>query len=172
METMDLKELLCRKYEMKIEPADYDRLVHTMEMYNVGEVNFHIEAYKDLHTFVNNIYTLSDLKFNRMRSKFGIEDVIYTLKPIITGSSIGVKTVYPKLAELTRTRVPDIEWFNDKEENMVLIHRISLDVTKDDRISDEQFILAIYNPDLDIRGGIIFQRDIEVKKEDETDGEK
>ena len=55
---------------------------------------------------------------------------------------------------------------------MVLIHRISLDVTKDDRISDEQFILAIYNPELDIRGGIIFQHDIDVKKEEETDGEK
>ena len=101
--------------------------------------------------------------------------VTVTLSPVLAITalfSIGVKTVYPKLAELTRTRVPDIEWFNDKEENMVLIHRISLDVTKDDRISDEQFILAIYNPDLDIRGGIIFQHDIDVKKEEETDGKK
>lgn len=172
METMDLKELLCKKYGMKLESIDYDRLVHTMKMYNVGEVNFHIEVYKDLQTFVNNTYTISDLTFNRMRSKFEIEDVIYTLKPIITGSSIRVKTVYPKLVELTRPRVPDSDWYNDIKKNMVLIHRISLDVTKDDRISDEQFILAIYNPELEIRCGIIFQRDIEVKKEEETDGEK
>lgn len=156
MKTIELKDELYERYGITMEPQDYERLTHTMDMFNVGRVNFHIEIQSDLNTFINNIYTSNDLNFSRVKSKFELEEVIYAMKPIIHGSYLNAKINYPKIADINRARIPKAEWYNKDEKNMVLIHRILLEVSND-RITDEEFVLVIYNPEIETRAGIIFQ---------------
>lgn len=154
-EINDFRSKLVDTYRINISDDDYERLVNTMDIYGIGNANCKIDLQSDLGNLLNNLILFNRFKFNRMHCHITHEEILYELRPIMHASYFNAEISYPKRVHINKNKDTQIDKVKD-EANIILIRTTEIDVARE-ATYDEKFTLVVYNPNLDVRGGIMFE---------------
>lgn len=152
----DLREMLYNKYKIVLSDEEYARLQNVLTAYNVSPTSLTINLYSNITNFVNDITLYSKIKLNRLHSNIFLEEIIFQKNPLPCNNYTEVDVSYPKHFRNKRAREFKVDAFST-EKNMVLIHTTEIDIQKE-AVYEERYSLNIFNPELEIHAGILFEK--------------
>ena len=154
-EIQDFKDLLTNAYKIHISNEDYERLTKTMSLYGVGHTNCSIELISNLATLAASTHLINNVKLHRMHTNIVHDEILYEMKPIIHSSYLKADIAYPKRVNVSKDKEADLDLMK-KEQNIILIRTIEIEISREYNY-EERFSLIVFNPSLDVRGGIKFE---------------
>lgn len=152
----DLREMLYNKYKITLTDDEYTLLQKVLLSYNVSPTSLNINLYSNITNFVNDITLYSKIKLHRLHSNIFLEEIIYQKHPIPCNNYTEIDVSYPKHFRNKRAREFDTNAFST-EKNIVLIHTTEIDIQKE-AVYEERYSLNIFNPELEIHAGILFEK--------------
>ena len=152
-----LMDLLKDQYKINISDDDYNRLKMILCTYNVNPSSIRIEVENNRDNFINNIHLIKKAIFRRNHVEFELEEVLFMLDPIAYGSDEYFDTNYPKRVCYKKTRECELKEYENITQNIALVRNFSL-ISRENAIISEHFTLMIYNKDLNVIAGIIFEK--------------
>ena len=151
----EFRKRLVEDYKISISDEDYTRLIETMNLYGVGGVNCHIDLQSNLSTLINNTHLVNSIKLHRMHTNIVQEEIIYEMKPFMHSSYLKADIAYPKRVNISKDKEVNITNIKN-EANIILIRTTEIEITREQKY-EERFTLIVFNPSLDVRGGIRFE---------------
>ena len=152
----DLLVLLRNQYKLDITNEQYKTLKSILTLHNVTPMMIKIELENNIDNFVNNIHLTKKIDVNRMRVIIDEEDVLYIMHPVAYGFDEKYKVGHPTVIIDRRYEISPDE-YKDMEQNVALIRSVYIAKTVNESIQEEKYTLMIYNKNLNVTAGIMFE---------------
>ena len=154
MEKESIIEMFEDKYKLKLSEKDKARINEFFKKSDINQDNVKIEVMSDKGAYINNSFLNRTLHFNRINPQIELEDVLFSLHPIQFGTYTDISLSYPKKS--SHDYYVDSYIYNEFDQNIIIIRSAKFDSVFNR--FDIRYIISIYNKDLDVRNGIIFEK--------------
>jgi hypothetical protein len=152
----DLLDLLRNQYMLDITDQQYNTLKSILTLHNVTPMMIKIELENTIENFINNMHLTKKIDVNRMKVIIDEEDVLYIMNPIAYGFDEKYKVGHPTVGIDRRYEISPDD-YKDMKQNIALIRSTFISKTVNESIHEDKFTLMIYNEDLNVTAGIMFE---------------
>lgn len=152
---VSFREMIKNNYNIELEDKDYERLIWTLNNYQIQPTEMNFSVQSSVEMYVNALSTVKDINFKRLHLNLTLEDVIFELFPCAHHFSEKINTIYPKHISMEQKDTTDLPSM-DFDKNISIIRHKIIEAHNQEFETNTSYTMVIFNKNSTTTAGIIF----------------